>query len=292
MRVTSSDPSVVLLSRTTTGTGAAFIDIPIANGGTDGQFYVQGVRNARGQATVSATAPGFTQQQSAVDVVVPALDIQALPSSVGATDASTLFYVRVGVANTFGTALSLLQEVAPGPSLVVTLSNSAASVAQLVTTAGGAQTRTVLIAPGSSNSPLTLAAGGVQFDPLSGGETTVTASNPGAMTTDAAEITVTVTGEELPEPEAAQSAQAAPSPGGVSARVGFEAAPRVFDQRVSGRALADLQELLELRPRVQFLHFPGAPEPVGERRVVAERREVVEEQRGRLATALPALLEF
>jgi len=69
-----------------------------------------------------------------------------------------------------------------------------ASVAQLVTTAGGAQTRTVLIAPGSSNSPTTLGAGGVAFDPLSAGDTTVTAAIPGATTTAAGVVHVTVGG--------------------------------------------------------------------------------------------------
>jgi uncharacterized repeat protein (TIGR01451 family) len=194
LRVTSNNPSILLVSRTPTDAGSAFVDIPIANGATDGQYYVQGVRDARGRTSITATAPGFTPQQGTVDVVAPALDIQALPASIGATSASVLFYVRIGTANSFGTGLAQAQTVAPGAALVVTLTNSNSGVAQLVTAAGGAQTRTVSIAAGASNSPLTLAAGGVQFDPLSGGETTVTASSPGVTTTDAGIITVTVGG--------------------------------------------------------------------------------------------------
>ena len=194
VRIASSDPAVALVSRTATGAGAAFVDIPVANGSTDATYFIQGVRDARGRVTVTASATGFTSQGSTLDIVAPALDIQALPSSVSATGATAVFYVRVGIANTFGTALSVTQEVAPGAALVATLTNSVASVAQLVTTAGGAQTRTVLIVPGSSNSPTTLGAGGVAFDPLSAGDTTVTAAIPGTTTTAAGVVHVTVGG--------------------------------------------------------------------------------------------------
>ena len=66
--------------------------------------------------------------------------------------------------------------------------------AQLVTAAGGAQSRTVTIVPGASISPATVAAGGIEFDPLAGGQTTVVATIPGIAPTDAASVTVTVGG--------------------------------------------------------------------------------------------------
>ncbi len=114
VRIASSDPTLALVSRTATGAGAAFVDIPVANGSTDATYFIQGVRDARGRVTVTASATGFTSQGSTLDIVAPALDIQALPSSVSATGATAVFYVRVGIANAFGTALSVTQEVAPG----------------------------------------------------------------------------------------------------------------------------------------------------------------------------------
>jgi hypothetical protein len=66
--------------------------------------------------------------------------------------------------------------------------------AQLVTNAGGAQSRSVTIEGGQSASPSTVAAGGISFDPLTGGGTTVAATIPGFDTTDAGVVNVTVTG--------------------------------------------------------------------------------------------------
>ncbi len=60
VRVTSSDASVLLLSRNATSAGAAFVDVPVANGNTDATYYIHGVEGARGTVTLTATAPGFT----------------------------------------------------------------------------------------------------------------------------------------------------------------------------------------------------------------------------------------
>jgi hypothetical protein len=73
------------------------------------------------------------------------------------------------------------------------VTNSAAAVAQLVTSAGGAQSRSVVIAGGSSSSPSSLAAGGIQFDPLSAGQTTVNVTSPGFAIVNTATVNVTVT---------------------------------------------------------------------------------------------------
>jgi hypothetical protein len=75
------------------------------------------------------------------------------------------------------------QNVRAGGSLTVTVTNSNAVAAQLVTQAGGAQSRTVVIAAGVNTSPTTVAIGGIAFDPLQVGDTTVTASIPGFVTT-------------------------------------------------------------------------------------------------------------
>jgi hypothetical protein len=192
VRITSSDPNVLRVSRDPTVAGTAFVDIPVTAGNTDATYYLQGVRDAGGTVTLTASATGFIPEQSTVDVVAPGLQIEALPASISATASSVAFYVRVGLPNAFNTALSRFQPVAPGPSLVATLTNSAPAVAQLVTSAGGAQSRTVLIPAGASFSPTTLTGGGIEFDPLSAGTTTVTASIPGVVTTDAGTVEISV----------------------------------------------------------------------------------------------------
>ena len=194
MRITSSDPSILLVSPNATTAGSASIDVAVANGGTDASYFVQGVPDARGTATVTASVTGFTSTQGNVNVVAPALQIESLPSSISATAASDIFQVRVGIADSFNNTLTQSQAVAAGSSLVATVTNSAAGVAQLVTAAGGAQSRAVTIAAGSSASPATVAAGGIEFDPLAAGVTTVVATIPGVVSTAAGSVTVTVGG--------------------------------------------------------------------------------------------------
>ena len=62
--------------------------------------------------------------------------------------------------------------------MTVTVSHTNTAVGQLVTSTGVGQSRTVTIAAGQSSSPTTVAAGGVAFDPIGGGSTTVTATAP------------------------------------------------------------------------------------------------------------------
>ena len=62
--LTSSDPSVLLVSRNATTVGTAFVDIPVANGNTDATYYIHGLEGARGTVTLTATATGLTQAQA------------------------------------------------------------------------------------------------------------------------------------------------------------------------------------------------------------------------------------
>src|SRR5215203_4750940 len=72
----------------------------------------------------------------------------------------------------------------------------------------------------------------------------------------------------------------------------FEPPPSVLDERIAGGALTDLEKFLELRPRVELLQLARPSEPVGERGVVVEGRQVVEEHGGCLAAPPAALLEL
>ena len=154
------------------------------------------MRRSLPTVTVTATATGFSPGTGTVTLVQPALRIEALPASIGATANQVPFYVRVGTSNASDTDLSAFQAVRAGLTLTVTVTNSNQSAAQLVTLDGGAQTRTVTITTNQSNSPTSVASGGVAFDPLQSGTTTVSASIPGFISTLAGSVTVDVTGEE------------------------------------------------------------------------------------------------
>ena len=82
-------------------------------------------------------------------------------------------------------------------ALSVTVSHTNTAVAQLVTTGGAGQTRTVTIVPGEFDSPTSVAAGGVAFDPIGGGTTTVNASATGVRAAVAGERDGQLTGDDV-----------------------------------------------------------------------------------------------
>ncbi len=193
--ITSSNPSVLLLSPDGTTSGATSIVVPVANGSASFSYYAQGVEGATGSIAVVASASGFTDGVTTSEVVVAALEISGLSSSTTTTSADEPFVIRVGIPNSGNTALEALLNVragAPGPYTATVLSGSPA-VGQLVTTplTGGAVT--VEIGVGQSASPAMVVAGGVAFDPLTAGTTTVSASIPGMISTSDASLDVTVT---------------------------------------------------------------------------------------------------
>ncbi|MEO8337647.1 MAG: hypothetical protein ABI664_21905, partial [bacterium] len=193
--LTSSNASVMRVSddgATTVGTATAVLNVPV--GTSYVFFYMHGVEGAAGTVTVTASAPGFTDATASETVAAKALDLFGIPTSTTAGAADNEFFARIGVVDASGTTLYQEQEVRPGgTTVVVTLTNSNAAVARLTTTAGSAQTRTVSIAPGLARSPSTVATGGVAFDPLAAGNTTVSGTAPGVIVVPEASVTVTVT---------------------------------------------------------------------------------------------------
>ncbi|MGZ8377051.1 MAG: beta strand repeat-containing protein [Gemmatirosa sp.] len=193
--LTSSSPGVLLVSdigATSVGTGTVTLTVPA--GTTVVGFYTHGVEGQRGTATLTASAAGYTNGTGSVTVRGVGLRVINLPGTTTAGSANTLFRAQVGVLNGAGTDLFNTQDVRPGGTpIVVTMTNANAAVAQLVTSAGAAQARTVTIPTGSDASPTSVAAGGVAFDPLAAGSTTVTATAPGIAPIASATQPVTVT---------------------------------------------------------------------------------------------------
>jgi hypothetical protein len=191
--VSSADASVLRLAATDDDAGTGSLTVTIAAGQSSRTIYLMGVPGRTGSVTTTVSAPGYAGG-SATHVVAPiTLDLASLGSSTTTLSANDEFYARVGVLNAAGTGIAAYQNVHPGAGpLVVSLANGNAGVGQLVRTGGAAQTATVQIPEGASQSPTTVAAGGVAFDPIGAGTTTVTASAPGATPIAASSQSISV----------------------------------------------------------------------------------------------------
>ena len=196
--LTSADPSILLLSPDSTTAGTASIQFRLENGQVGFSYYIQGVEGRTGDVTITASAPGFAGDTSIVEVVESGVQIESLPASVGATDPTFVFFVRVGALNAGGDSLAIFQAPRAGTTLTATVVSSNVDAAQLVNAAGGAASRTTVIVGDSSRSPSTVAAGGIAFDPLRGGTTTVSVTIPGFRPALGGTVVVEVTGDEDP----------------------------------------------------------------------------------------------
>lgn len=194
VRVQSSDASRLLIAPSSgTVVGSTFLDIPVANGQTDAGFYVQALEGVTGTVSVTATTPGVPMASGNVDVVTPAIQYLGPPTSISALASNALIRAQVGIPNVAGTAFGTAQPVRAGSSVMVTMNNSNSGVARLDTLALVGQSVTAVIAANTNITPNSRAAGGVEFDPLGVGMTTLTVSAPGFTPFPAVGNTVTVT---------------------------------------------------------------------------------------------------
>jgi alpha-tubulin suppressor-like RCC1 family protein/uncharacterized protein YjdB len=194
VRITSNNAGLALVAPNATTPGTAFIDIPLTEPTTSFSFYVQGVEGQTGSTTFTITAPGFVGTSVPITVRGVGVSLLSLPTSTAASAANTAFQVYIGVLNAAGTDLQGEQVIrAGGTALTATITNSNATAAQLVTQALTGQSVTVGIAVGQSRSPNALATGGVQFDPLAAGSTTVQAGITGVFSAPGATRIVNVT---------------------------------------------------------------------------------------------------
>jgi len=192
VHILSSDPAVALVSPDNKTAGTGSIDVFIANGQTGASFYVQGMEGNTGTVTFTATATGFSEGNTTVTVVQPAVSI-SLSASSTTLSANSPFYVYVGIPYANNAGVYPYQAVrAGGPTLTATLGSSDPTVGQLTTAIATGGSVTVDITPGQYYSPNTVANGGVEFDPLASGTTTVSATIPGYITTTASSVAVSV----------------------------------------------------------------------------------------------------
>ena len=199
MRIQSSNAALLRVGHLVGDAGTEFIDVTLTNGATDVNFYVHGMEGVTGAATITATAPGFTASTPAtVNVFAPWMELVSVPDTTTTLSADSPFYVRTGVALPGQSFFWAYQAVrAGGPGLAVNVTHSNGDFADLVTTAGAADSRTVTVAPGTFNSPTTVASGGVAFHPVSAGSTTVSASATGFTLIRTEAVNVTAPGLSL-----------------------------------------------------------------------------------------------
>ena len=179
VHLVSSNPSALLLSADAITTGQPTLDVTVPINGSSFSYFIQGA--ATGTATIAASATGYTSATSpTVTVVTPGFDILGLPGTTTSLSANDPFLIRLGAPNAGNTGLSAEQAIrAGGAAVTATITNSNAPAAQLVTTVTTGQQVTVTIPVGQARSGNTMAAGGVEFDPLGAGFDTVSASIPG-----------------------------------------------------------------------------------------------------------------
>ena len=198
VHLVSSDPSRVLLSPNATTPGLDAIDIDVANGQIGFSFFVQGtdwIPGASSAATVglTITAPGFVSASTSVNYVQPGLDLESVPTTIGATAANVDFTVRVGVPAALNASVTPQPRRAGAAPLIATVGTDDTAVAEIDLNGGvnGAQPQTASIAAGQGATPFNTA-GGLEFDPKAQGTTVVTATIPGFITTTAGAKAVTI----------------------------------------------------------------------------------------------------
>jgi hypothetical protein len=194
----TSSNAAVLLSPNATTAGTSQITLPVADGVQTVGFYVQALEGRTTdtiRATVTVTAPGFSDGTATMTAQQAALDLQGLPTTTTTLSPSNFVYARVGTAAAGNGSLNQVQNVragAPGP-LTVTFTTPANGVGELLKAGAPAGlTQTAQIPAGLYYTPLDTTAGGVAFHPLAGlGATTVSATIPGYIATTQATRSIT-----------------------------------------------------------------------------------------------------
>jgi len=197
--ITSSDPSKIVLSPNAVTVGTESIQLFVANGFTDtAGYFIQGVEDASplpSTVEITATAPGFIDDTTTATVVQPAMRIASLSTSNSSLSPDDPFVVQIGIPNSNDSTLSQTQDIRPGGNpLTVTITNSNQGIGQLAREVAGqrevGQEFMLTIPVGKSTTPANVAAGGIAFDPLTSGDTTVTAAIAGLIATDAASVDI------------------------------------------------------------------------------------------------------
>jgi hypothetical protein len=201
--ITSSAPSVLLVSPNSTTTGTASTVVHVPNNQTGVPFVIHGLENVSATAVVTLSAPGFTSTTMSVTVTPSSVEILNLSPAISAGAADdTDIYVQVGITHPSynNSQLWQVQNVRAGsPGFIVTLTVDNPARAQLRSDEPQATGPTVTkpIRPGTYYTQrLPQSSGttyGLAFDPLAQGTVVVTAAGPpGTQPLDSSQRSVVI----------------------------------------------------------------------------------------------------
>lgn len=196
--LTSSDPAVILLSRTPDSAGSASIQFNLPNGSTSLTYYAQAQDGTTGTANVVVSEPRFVPDTVAVVAVAPGIELQGVPPSIPNLTAPFAIYAQVGLANGPGTGLSRVQNRrAGGTPVPVSFTSDNVAVVRIVDSANaptGAASGTASVRPQfyytPSNGPAT---GGISLLLAGAGSDSIRVTAPGFTAMTAARRPITVT---------------------------------------------------------------------------------------------------
>jgi hypothetical protein len=231
--ITLADTSFVLVGPDNATVGLDTLTVTVPNGQRYFYYNLQGKEGVVDSAKVQLTfeAPGFTSGAQTVTVRPAAFDLYPIPSTTTTLSDSTSFYAYIGYERP---GFAYVYEQQPirvgGQPATVTIVNDTAAVGELVTTTLVGDAVTVDIPVGASNSPTSVAQGGVAYRPDIAGITTISASIPGfaeltyynrAVTVTAPSITLyeRTVGSGLQPQSQAYGFLSAPNHGGVNVTI-------------------------------------------------------------------------
>jgi hypothetical protein len=195
--ITAARTGVVQFAPNATTAGVDTLVVVVPEGQTSASFYVQAADGiAQDSVVLTATAPGFTTATAMQRVWAAVYAFSGLNASGTPLTADDPFYVSLGSPNSAaGTVIwSADDRRAGAPPLDVSIVNSTPATGTLVRTGPVlADSVVVPIVPGVSNTPTSVAAGGVAFRYLAAGTTQVRATIPGAGMRALAGATANVT---------------------------------------------------------------------------------------------------
>ena len=181
-------PGVLLISPNDSTGFADSIQVPLIAGQSSFNYYIQGVDSILNDSTdVIATLPQFTPDTARMHVFQPVVDIIFLPGSGTTRSANDPFQVRIGSPSSFGGTISSEDVLRFGHAPVTfDVINDSAVVADLVTLALTGDSVQTQITARQSRSGVNVASGGLDFDFVNGGVTTVRSHGPGFRSTGTA----------------------------------------------------------------------------------------------------------
>jgi hypothetical protein len=193
VRISSSDPLRLAVSPDATTLGTSFIEVFIPDGQAVGSFYVQGKQGITGNITLTASSPRFKDGTGSVAVVDSIMQIVDLPASIAVSADDNPFVVYTGILQPGSNSVWMWQPASAAAPIHVLLTSSNASVGMLRTAAEYLGSVAVEVPINSYISAYGVGNGGVAFDPISVGNTTVYGTAIGFVGWAGSSVAVAVT---------------------------------------------------------------------------------------------------